>query len=95
MRLLSYMKTFHALSPWVMDSKWCMNCHYHRQEGEEGMHRCQLFGQVNVVTGRMIYEDCYEARGNDTKCSVEGLYYLRSIPFSRGGGVVEVEEDRS
>ena len=74
MKILAYLTTFHAFS--IMENRICYQCDHYLKD-----HQCKLFGKINVVTGKIYYESCYEVRSNHTKCGENGVYYSRYQPF--------------
>ena len=36
---------------------------------------CSIFGQKNILTGKMEYEDILTCRLNQSKCGVKGRFY--------------------
>jgi len=68
------MTTFHAFS--ILENRLCRQCDHHLK-GDQ----CKLFGKINVVTGQIYFESCFEVRSNQTKCGEMGTYYSRYIPF--------------
>lgn len=69
------------------NDKLCMNClnyvkHKYNYpideiyEREPGTGKCSLFGNQNMVTGEIKYEDALLCRMDKTKCGVEGKYYV-------------------
>ena len=63
---------------------FCINCvHYIKNkypfiklyDAEIGM--CYIFGQKNILTGKMEYEDILTCRLNNSKCGVKGRFFKK------------------
>lgn len=78
MRFLAYLTTFHAFTG--TNYKLCANCNSSIYENNS--YKCKLFGKINLINGKIHYDHCSEARNNITKCTEEGIYYSRYLPFN-------------
>ena len=63
--------------------KLCRDCrHYIANE-----HKCRLFGDVNIVSGKEYYDDARDARRDDNKCGElakafeENHYKIITVPY--------------
>lgn len=66
----------------------CINCvnyikykytyppHDEIYDPETKLGTCSLFGEQNLITGNIIYEDALLCRIHDSKCGKEGRYYI-------------------
>jgi hypothetical protein len=44
--------------------------------------RCKLYGELDIVNGKITNKACTVVRKNETMCGVEGKFYTRYIPFN-------------
>lgn len=79
LNLLAYLITFNSLTN--TNHKLCANCDNCVYENNN--YKCKLFGKINLINGKVLYDHCSEARSNMTKCSPNGIYYSRYIPFEK------------
>lgn len=88
MRGIQISKYFFSTSPSFIINKInkpCTTCvHYIPYKCESmfdifqtGTGKCALFGQEEVVTGKMEYYDVENCRYTNTKCGREGKYYIK------------------
>ena len=70
----------------IKNQKPCVNCvnyikykytypHDEIYDSETKLGTCSLFGEQNVVTGNIIYEDALKCRINSFSCGINGKYY--------------------
>jgi len=60
--------------------KLCKNCqHFRLNFANETV--CSLYGNINVINGKINYEHCNIVRSNSDKCGKHGKLYHRFIPF--------------
>jgi hypothetical protein len=52
----------------------CNDCFYYIQ-GKLKPSKCTKFGEKNVITGKIIYEDVSIVRLDDNLCGKKGNYY--------------------
>jgi hypothetical protein len=84
MRLITFANIL-ALSRGALPNtkKICRDCrHYIANE-----HKCRLFGDVNIVSGKEYYDDARDARRDDNKCGdaankfEENHYKIITVPY--------------
>ena len=49
----------------------CKTCYYYRQK----TGKCVKFGEMNLVTGSVYYQNAQTIRSDDGPCEERGLYY--------------------
>jgi hypothetical protein len=76
--LFAYLAPF-SVQKYASEYKLCKNCIHHRFDSYN-MSVCSLFGQVNLINGKIKYESCNVLRSVD--CGIDGIYYQRYIPFT-------------
>jgi len=42
---------------------------------------CKLYGDVDIISGKIYYNHCSIARKDQNKCDIEGKHYKRYKPF--------------
>jgi hypothetical protein len=52
----------------------CANCKFFIKNKNE----CSVFGQVDIITGKYIYESAIVVRNNENKCGEYAFYYKKN-----------------
>lgn len=72
-----YIKIFIILYPILVSStlldknyKLCKNCKYFINNRE-----CQIFGNIDLVNGKLDYDLAKSVRNNENKCGSNAIYY--------------------
>ena len=59
----------------------CKDCIFHRPENGrqfiENWSKCTKFGEKNVLTGVIVYDDVFVARKDETKCGFIGKHFQK------------------